>query len=120
MNMTILKNLILSNNFKKLFPVLIFIFGLLAGGAVIYFQKSFLDSDNFLTQQQAGEKAIEFINQAVQEDVTASLISAAETSGVYKIHLQIADQEYDSYMTKDGKLLFSSAFDTEIKAEENQ
>ena len=86
-----------------------FIIGAIAGGGMVY---SFLKYEKpvltILTAQEAGEKAIEFINANIQEDVRASLLDASEESGVYKIRLQIADRTYDSFVTKDGKLLFSS------------
>ncbi|MBI2449942.1 MAG: hypothetical protein HYV47_00225 [Candidatus Nealsonbacteria bacterium] len=60
---------------------------------------------------EAGKLAIDFINQALEGDsVAASLLGITEESGVYKIHLKIKDTEYDSFLTKDGKYLFSSAF----------
>ena len=60
---------------------------------------------------EVGKLAIDFINQAIEQDnATASLLNVTEESGVYKIHLKIGDAEYDSFMTKDGKYLFSSAF----------
>lgn len=57
---------------------------------------------------------MDFINKAIAEqNVTASLMSVAEESGVYKLHLKIADKEYDSFISKDGKYLFSTAFNLE-------
>ena len=109
MNIIIAKNLILKN-LKKFLPVFIFTVGLLIGAALIYFEKE--KREGFLAPSLAGEKAMAFINQVIQEEqnVTASLMDISQESGVYKIHLKIEENEYDSYMTKDGKLLFSSAF----------
>lgn len=71
-----------------------------------------LQAGNDLSAKEAGQAAINFINKAVEQDgVTASLLSTIEESGVYKVHLNIGDKEYDSFMSKDGKYLFSSAFD---------
>jgi len=42
---------------------------------------------------------------------TASLESVKDVSGVYEFKLKIADQEYTSYITKDGKILFTSGVD---------
>lgn len=122
MNIITAKNLILKN-LKKFLPVFIFTAGLLIGGAVIYFQKEKID--NLLAPERAGEKAekaMAFINQVLQQEqnVTASLMNISQESGVYKIHLKIEENEYDSYISKDGKLLFSSAFNLGEKTEENQ
>lgn len=93
---------------KKL--ILIFIIGVVAGGASLYFYQS----QAGLSPQEAGEKAINFINQALQDEgVTASLIDVGEEAGLYKIHLKIVDTEYDSFITKDGQILFSSGYNLE-------
>lgn len=87
---------------------IIFIAGIVIGGGGLYLYQN--QSQAVLSTREAGTKAINFINQTIEEDVTASLMNISEESGVYKIHLQIGDREYDSYMTKNGRLLFSSAF----------
>lgn len=119
MNIIIAKNLILKN-LKNFLPVFIFMAGLLIGAALIYFQKE--KTEGFMIPSLAGEKAMTFINQVIEQEqnVSALLMNIGEESGVYKIHLKIEENEYDSYMTKDGKLLFSSAFNLGEKTEENQ
>ncbi|MHA1743104.1 MAG: DsbA family protein [Candidatus Heimdallarchaeota archaeon] len=63
-----------------------------------------------LTQNQAAEKAVKFINEnMLQEGTTAKLTSVNEENGVYHIKLDINGRTYDSYVTKDGKLLFPTA-----------
>ena len=105
-------------NLKKFLPVVIVFIGLIIGGGIIYTQKQ--KTENFLTPQEAGEIAITFINQAIEEDATASLIDVSEESNVYKIHIKINETEYDSYITKDGKFLFPSAFNLEDQEEEKK
>jgi len=75
-------------------------------------------TEGVLSPQQIAEKAINFLNQNKQrfglpEGITASLINVVEEDGVYKIHLKIGEEEYDSYVTKGGKLLFPQAIDLE-------
>jgi hypothetical protein len=58
--------------------------------------------------EEVAQQAIEYINQnflAMSEE-GATLVSVAEESGVYKFTMLIEDQEYNSYITKDGKILF--------------
>lgn len=43
-----------------------------------------------------------------------NLLETEEVSGVYKMRLDIESQEIITYVTKDGKLFFPSAFDTSI------
>ena len=93
---------------KKITLALIFIAGLALGAGGFY---SFQAQDS-LSPEKASEAAMGFINKSLEQDnVTASLVSVAEESGIYKLHLTIESNEYDSFMSKDGKYLFSTAFD---------
>jgi len=100
---------------KNLIPISIIIAGLLIAGAFIYInQGKEITSEEGLSSQEIAEKAINYINQnLLQEGTTASLLNVGEENGVYKIHLKIGENEYDSYVTKDGKLLFTEGVDLE-------
>jgi len=43
------------------------------------------------------------------------LVSKKEDKGLYNVKINIGGREYDSYVTKDGKLLFPSAVDMGVK-----
>jgi len=92
------------------------------GGAGVYLLQNQNQNSGILSSQQAAQTAMDFINQTIEEEnVTASLMDVIEESGVYKIHLKIAESEYESYITKDGKILFSFGFDVEEQpAQEEQ
>ena len=111
-------------NRKNLIPIAIIIAGLLIAGAFVYVNQGKVSekAPEGLSPQQAAEKAIAFINEnMLQERATASLVSIVEESGIYKIQLKIEDQEFPSYVTKDGKLLFPQEginLDEEIPASE--
>jgi len=76
--------------------------GLAAGGVFFYLNKVKPSSG-----QEVAQKAIDYINKnLLQSGTTASLVSVVEESGVYKFKLNIGGQEYNSYITKDGKLLW--------------
>ena len=98
---------------KNIIPIAILVAGVFIAGTFIYLNKG----GSGLSSQAAAEKAIDFINQTIQEDVTASLIGITEESGLYKVKLKIEETEYDSYITKDGKLLFPNAFNLEGQEE---
>lgn len=69
-----------------------------------------------LSSEQAANKAINYINQvALNGQATASLLEVTEESGLYKLRLMIEGEGYESYVTKDGKLLFPPG--TEISKE---
>ncbi|MBI2626570.1 MAG: hypothetical protein HYW69_03195 [Candidatus Nealsonbacteria bacterium] len=97
---------------NKIILIAIFIAGLFLGSAGFYF----LQNQKGLSLDEASKTAINFIDKAVKEQdasLSASLLGATEESGVYKVHLKIQDNEYDSFVSKDGKYLFSSAFNLE-------
>jgi protein-disulfide isomerase len=56
------------------------------------------------------KKAIEYINEVIKEQgQTASLISWGEEAGLYKVVFQIGENQYQVFLTKDGKYLFPYA-----------
>jgi hypothetical protein len=65
------------------------------------------------------QKAMEYINEMIKEQgQSASLISWAEEDGLYKIDLKIGENQYQSFVTKDGKYLFPYALDLTKKVEQ--
>jgi len=63
-----------------------------------------------LTANQAAIKAVSYINSLLEGQATATLISINETNGLYSIKIDVGGQQYNSYITKDGLLLFPSAY----------
>jgi len=106
----------MSNNKKILIIISLFLFsGLLFG--YLYIRQT----KNLLSPQEAAQKAITFINKnMLPEGATASLISVLEEGGIYKFHFKIAENEYDSYVTKNGKLLFTSSINLENQPQSNE
>ncbi len=98
---------------KNLIPISIVIAGILIAGALIFINQGKVNEEvsEGLSPQQVAEKAINYINENFDVGGAASLISVGEENGVYKIHLKIGENEYDSYVTKDGKLLFTEGID---------
>lgn len=58
--------------------------------------------------EEITQKAIDFISENMLDGAEAVLVSVSEESGVYSFKMKVGDQEYDSYLTKDGKILFPS------------
>ena len=74
-----------------------------------------------LSAQDAADKAITYINTNLLEAGTTAKVKSIEDSGnLYNVKLDIGGREYDSYITKDGKLLFPSSVNLEVKAEPQQ
>ena len=58
--------------------------------------------------EEVTQKALDFISKNMLDGAEAVLVSVSEESGVYKFKMKIDGEEYDSYLTKDGKILFPS------------
>ncbi len=66
-----------------------------------------------LTAEEAGRKAIEYINKNLVQGGKATLVRVEEFSGMYKVVTSYRGREIPVYITKDGKYLFvSNPFDT--------
>jgi len=62
------------------------------------------------SNEAVAKNVIDYLNKSVlQNGQTATLVSVGEESGLVKVSLKIGDNAYDSYATKDGKLLFPEA-----------
>ncbi len=74
--------------------------------------KGGMTSGKTLSAQEAANNAISYINtNLLQPGTTAELKDVEEADGLYNIKMEIGGTEYDSYVTKDGGLLFPSAVD---------
>lgn len=97
---------------NKILFIVIFVAGIFLGLTGFYL----FQNQKSLSLDEASKIAIDFVNKAIQKqdsNLTASLLDATEESGVYKVHLKIGDKEYDYFISKDGKYLFSIAFNLE-------
>lgn len=71
-----------------------------------------------LTGQEVAEKAVKYINDNVLVGTTATFEQVEEENGLYNIKLNVGGREYETYATKDGRLLFPSVIDLNVKPEE--
>jgi len=100
---------------KKMFVFPLIVFAILAGIFIGYllFGASGNSSAAAITQEQASAKAASYINSVLQGNVTAKILSINESSGLYNLQIDVGGQPYDSFMTKDGKMLFPSGINLE-------
>ena len=63
------------------------------------------------SDQQIGKDAVNYINNNQLSTTPATLVKVGEASGLVKVTIKIGTSTFDSYATKDGKLLFPQAFD---------
>jgi len=66
---------------------------------------------SFNPGQKVAQKALDFINKNMLQGQTAVLGDIKTKSGVYEFKLKIGEQEYTSYVTKDGRILFTSGIE---------
>lgn len=103
---------------KILIPLAIIIAGVCIAGALVYINIGKRPSGSFLSPQEAAEKAISFINEnMLPEGMEASLINVVEQNDLYKFHIRLGENEFDSYVTRNGKLLFIEGIDLEKEPE---
>lgn len=71
-----------------------------------------------ISKDQVGKNTVDYINNNQLSVSPASLVSASEVSGVVKLRIKINENEFDTYVTKDGKLLFPQVIEM-TSAEKN-
>lgn len=59
--------------------------------------------------QKIGAQVVKYINDNQLAQTPATLVKVSEESGLVKVTIKIGTQQFDSYATKDGKLLFPQA-----------
>jgi len=80
----------------------------IVAGAVVYLNYGGTScSKDQISAQDAANKTIEYINKNIlRGQATASLVGVTEENDLYRIKFAIKEQEIESYVTKNGKLLF--------------
>ncbi len=99
---------------KNTILVIIAVVGILITGGLIYADSNpnfSLPSIFGMSNDKIAQKAIDYINNNNLSDTPAAMVSVAGESGIVKITIKIGESQFDSYATKDGKLLFPQAFD---------
>lgn len=78
----------------------------------LYFNFSDGPSADTISIDKAADMAVNYINDnLLQPGTTATLEGKSDEGNLYNLKMNIGGQEYDSYVTKDGKLLFPSSVD---------
>ncbi len=89
----------------------------IAGGFFVFWQakQGKIDLPALLLGSRAdklGAEAIDFINKnLLPPGTTATLVKITNEGSVYKIQIKIGNEEPDVYVSKDGKFLFTAAFE---------
>ncbi len=84
---------------------------LVAIGSIIYFvNPQIFKNQKSLSTEQVKARLEDYLNKSIP-GATASLKSIVEEGDFYKVVLKVQEQEYTSYASKDGKLLFPQAID---------
>lgn len=97
------------------------IISLIIASFILSYAGGFKATNLYSTKEAKVLKAIDFINKNLLQDATATVGEIIEESGVYKFQLKIGEQQYESYLTKDGKVLFPQGIAlTETKTEKTE
>ena len=96
---------------KLLKPLIFLSIIVFAFTAYVVFEAAYRlsSSPTELSAQDAADKAISYINN-LSGGAGASLIDVTEESGLYKIHILIGQAEGESFVSKDGKILFRPGY----------
>lgn len=106
---------------KNLIAIAIIIAGVCIAGAIIYINIVKPSPGNLLSPQEAAQIAMSFINEnMLAEGMEASLINVVEENSLYKFHIKLGENEFDSYVTRNGKLLFIEGIDLEKESEKTE
>lgn len=90
----------------------LFITSIFTGGFKDFFGTSSVGS------QTAAMQAVDYINtNLLQGRTTATLKDVSDEGSFYKVSLEIQGQQFDSFVTKDGKFLFPQGIDMTEKIE---
>jgi len=102
---------LLKNMDKNAVLVTIAVVGILVAGGLIYANSTpgFSLTSVFgfgMSKDEVAKKAVDYINNNQLAQGTVTLISVSEESGLIKLKINLGTSEVDSYISKDGKLLF--------------
>ncbi len=101
----------------KTTQTLVWVFGAVALAAIILLIISIFThgfsgaSGKVISEEEAKAKTLTYINTLLQGQAEATVDSITDRGDLYAIKLNVGGREYDSYITKDGSLLFPSAID---------
>ncbi|MEK7574302.1 MAG: hypothetical protein AAB514_02095 [Patescibacteria group bacterium] len=86
----------------------------LVSGIVFWIQNIAPNLIKKITAEEAADRAVSYINNNILGDqIIANLINVIEDKekNLYKLSLKVGEQELESYITLDGKILFPDAID---------
>ena len=90
------------------------VLGVIVTGVLIYAQTGsgfHMPSLFGKSNQEIADAALKYINDNQLSSSPASLVGVSEESGLVKMKISIAGNEFNSYATKDGVMLFPSSVD---------
>src|SRR3989344_7872581 len=99
---------------KNQWLVVIVVAGILVTGALVWNKSTSgfpLSGMSILgaSDQKIGQQTVDYINNNGLSTTPAELVSVSRESGLVKVAIRIGTQQFDSYVTADGKLLFPQA-----------
>lgn len=97
--------------FWKIFAVSFAGVLILGGIAFVVFEFTAIERIKPISKEKAGEKAIKYINENLLQGEEAKLSKVEKTGGVYFVGLKIGENEYESYISLDGRYFFPNGFD---------
>lgn len=94
----------MKNITKYLLPAAVIVAALIIAQALTHFIPQRVPGA--MSPEQAGIKAINFLNQLVLKGQGTAYLTDINEARLYRINFKIEDEEYDTYLTKDGKIVY--------------
>lgn len=98
-----------SNN-KSLIVLIVSLVVLVLAGGLLYFKKGQGQEEQYMSAEEVKALVLDYIQKNIP-DTEVSVAEIVEDMGLYKLTLNVGDQAFVSYVTKDGKLFFPQAID---------
>lgn len=103
----------MNQKIKVLIIVLVVLVISLGGALGFYYQKSCPQRENFLSSAEAGKRVVDFVNEKFfnGDKSKAKLENVIDKNSVYEVVMKIGNNNYNSYITKDGKFFFPEGYE---------
>ncbi len=98
---------------KNLILIVLAISSIVVTGALIF------TNNSNSSPKVIAQNSVDYLNKNIlQKGQTATLVSFSEESGVIKINMNVGGNNYNSYVTKDGKIFFPEGLSLDLKPTE--
>jgi hypothetical protein len=93
--------------------LVLLVISIITSGFKLSMTKEKTENLNVMSKEEVGTKSVEYIKKLVQGQ-TVKLNNVSESNGLYILDLNVAEQRFTSYASKDGKILFAAGYELDV------